>query len=339
MLHFTFVCLAVFLMTFFSILLFRPIAIRIDLVDSPDTRKLHQGDVPKVGGIAMLVGFLVGMLMLHDFLLSYEALFASMAILALLGFFDDFCDIRAGKKFLTQVFAATLMVIVGGACLNSLGNVLFIGNLSLGWLGIPFTIVAIVAGINAINMLDGVDGLMGSVSLIQFIYLAIIAFLAKDMADLKILMVIVSCLIGFLFFNSPLSSSKFKVFAGDMGTMLMGVLLMWFVIRLSQTPGAKPVVFLWIIAVPVFDLFNVVCRRLRQKKSPFGADREHLHHMLQNAGLKDKHVVLIIAGGAIVMGLIGIISLVLLIPEGVLFFFYVFILVAYLCRFGYLCRD
>lgn len=339
MLHFVFMCLAVFLVTFFSILLFRPLAIHIDLVDSPDIRKLHQGDIPKVGGIAMLVGFLVGMLMLHDFLLNYEALFASVAILALLGFFDDFCDIRAGKKFLTQVFAATLMVVVGRTYLSSLGNIFFIGNISLGWFGVPVTIIAVVAGINAINMLDGVDGLMGSVSLIQFTYLAIIAFLAKDISDLKILMVIISCLTGFLFFNFPLSNRRLKVFAGDMGTMFVGILLMWFVIRLSQMPGARPVIFLWIIAVPLFDLLNVVCRRLRQKKSPFGADREHLHHMLQNAGFRDRQVVLIIAGCAITMGLVGIISSVLPISEGVLFFFYIFILVTYLCRFGYLCRD
>jgi len=306
--HLLFGCFVTLITTIFAIRLLQPFAQHIGLVDAPDARKLHKGKIPIVGGVAILFGLSIGLLTLDFSLASYRALIASAGILVFLGVLDDFHEISPHTRLFAQLFVGFLIAFVGKNAVINLGNLLFFGPITLGIVAIPFTMIAIMGVINAINMMDGVDGLAGSVVLIQFCLLSFLAFKSLHLFDYMFLWLIIMAVIAFLLFNFPLRKRSAVIFMGDTGTMLLGVLLSWFLISLSQgdQPAAHPVTFLWIIAMPLYDMVYVVCRRIATGCSPFRPDRGHFHHLLQRVGLSDVLIVLVISLLSLLLGAIGI---------------------------------
>ena len=341
--HLSVSCVVTFLASILCVIFVKPLAIRVGLVDIPNIRKLHQGAIPLIGGIAILFGLGIGLLTLNISLVEYRTLIAGGGILVFLGVLDDFQELSPYGRLLAQIFAAFLITFFGHVYFRHLGNLLFFGPINLGKFGIPFSIIAIVALINAINMLDGLDGLAGSIVSIQFVFLGIFAFLLHKSHDFSFIVLIVSALLAFLLFNFPFTKRrKAKVFMGDAGSMLLGLLLSWFVISLSQThhqAAAAPVLFLWIIALPLLDLAAVVFIRLMKGKSPFHADREHLHHILQKAKLSDLTIVLFVAFLCVIFGLIGLIGYLHHWSEPILFVTFIAVFFIYLIFVHYGLRN
>ncbi len=184
-----------------------------------------------------------------------------------------------------------LMCLGSGMHIQSLGNILGFGDVALNpVLGYFITVVAVLSAINAFNMIDGIDGLLGISSLITFAGMGVLFSLNHDTANMKLALIISVALIPYLVANLGFSSpAKFKkIFMGDTGSMLIGFTVVWLLIQGTQAHGEQHPSFsastaLWLIAFPLMDMVRVIGDRLLRGKSPFNADRSHLHHILQDS--------------------------------------------------------
>src|SRR5262245_59089903 len=145
-----------FIITIGCISLLRPLAVRINLVDAPHGRKQHEGHVPLIGGIAMFLGVLFALLTLSISLQPLRGFIAGCALLVFIGVLDDFHELSARARLVAQAAAGLIMVLWGKVALHSLGNLLFLGDIHLGWFSLPITVLAVIGIINAVNMTDGV---------------------------------------------------------------------------------------------------------------------------------------------------------------------------------------
>jgi UDP-GlcNAc:undecaprenyl-phosphate GlcNAc-1-phosphate transferase len=311
-----------FLICALSIWLLSPLAKRIGLTDLPSERKFHSNEVPLIGGIAVFFGFCFALLTVEISLAEYRSLIAVSAMLTFVGILDDFHELSARAKLLAQIVAGILTVIWGHIELHSLGNLFFIKSIDLGYASAPLTVIAIVGIINAYNMIDGVDGLAAGMGLITIGFLSYFAGHVGNTYSLLILLVFMSSLFSFLCFNFPLNKQKqASVFLGDAGSMLIGFILVWFLISLSQGEqvAARPVDMLWLVALPLYDVVGVVLRRLFQRRSPFKADRNHIHHLLLYYFNNPLKVCLIMYGLTILSGLVAIFGAYYKIHESIMF--------------------
>lgn len=310
----------VFLVTILCVPLLRIIAIKSNFVDKPDARKLHEGYVPPIGGLAI---FLVFMAFLAFQGTTPFAMFLSLALILIVGLIDDSSGINAKLKFLLHFMAAIILVVGAGAQINTLGSVLGFGQLYLGIFSIPFSVACVVYILNAVNMMDGVDGLAGGNSFIIFGWLAAGALLAGRCDDALQILVLMAAIAGFLVFNmrSPFRK-RANVFLGDTGSMALGLMIAWYAIHLSQSDhgvvAVKPISIAWIIALPIVDAFGLLVARLKDGKHPFAPDRRHFHHHFQNAGFGPRSTTRIILLWSLLLGAFGFIGVRTGVPEFVL---------------------
>ncbi|WKZ85926.1 undecaprenyl/decaprenyl-phosphate alpha-N-acetylglucosaminyl 1-phosphate transferase [Ralstonia pickettii] len=303
-----------FLLCVITILLLRPFAVVIGLVDRPNVRKRHDGDVPLVGGIAMTVAVTVTAVLFVRVQGSFIPLLAGMALLAMMGVLDDVKNVAPMTKLVVQLCAAILMTSWGGVYLTSLGDLFSRREIELANWGIPLTLFAVVAVVNALNMCDGMDGLAGGLGFVIFAWFAYIAGEIGNGVTQRICVIFCGALIGFLVFNirNPLRG-KLRVFLGDAGSLMLGYAIVWFAVELSQsTPSdsrhVPPVVMLWVLGFILIDLLAVVLRRMLKGKNPLAADRTHLHHILLRLDLKPESIVWILVFSNSLMGLIGVVG-------------------------------
>ena len=259
------------LVTFYCIQILARLAVKIGLIDHPGGRKKHPQPVPNVGGIAMFIGFAFACLTLHVSLYPYRSLFASGALLTLVGAVDDMRELSPKMRIIAQFFAACFMIFWGNVVLQQFGNFFTLSDIHLGYWGVLLSIFAVVGLINAVNMLDGADGLAGGLTFIQLLLLCYVAYHARRYDDAKVIFLIASVVLTFLWFNFPRKNTSAKIFMGDAGSMWLGFVLTWFCISLSQPPhvSANPATFVWIMAVPIFDLINVFILPLHIKQTTF----------------------------------------------------------------------
>lgn len=313
--------LIAFLTTCLFVWTLQPIAHRIGLVDKPGGRKKHSGRIPLIGGIAMFIGLLVGLVVVNFPFSEIKGLLIAGGILLIVGTIDDFVDLKAATRFLAQITAALILVFVDGIVLTDLGNLTGGENLELGLMGVVFTVFAIVGVINATNMSDGMDGLAGGLASITIFCLLLANTMAGGQTLEIPLPVILSIIIAFLMFNmrTPWNRNA-QVFMGNGGSMFLGLALAWSLIYAAQ--GEKriiePVIALWIFALPLLDTICIMIRRLVKGRSPFAPDREHFHHILLVAGYTVKQAVWIMIGIALVLASIGYIGYAANLPEHML---------------------
>lgn len=260
------------------------ISVAIGLVDRPNARKHHVGEVPLVGGLSVLIGLLAGALWLHGLGIFGHTVLATAAVLALLGALDDRYDLSVRARLLVQTVAIAVVIGTTGVYIHSLGHI-FGHELTLGWLGMPFTIVAVIGLLNAFNMMDGIDGLAGGLSLISIGAILLYSNITPTRGPAALMLLMASALLPYLASNLGLAGRK--VFLGDAGSMVLGYLFAWTLIDFSQTSPRhlSSVDVLWCVALPVLDTLAVMYRRLRQGKSPFKPDRGHIHHIIMGTGL------------------------------------------------------
>lgn len=317
------------------------LACRIGLVDEPDARKRHEGQVPLVGGLAMFIGFCVGLSLLYAPWERFPALITGGFLLVVIGMLDDLQELSKRVRFLGQVVAALLLSLVGGIMLKDLGWLSFGELLSLGALAIPFTIFCTVGVLNAVNMSDGLDGLAGGLVLITLGSLAYLAYDAGVTRDLDVLMVLMACVVGFLIFNarSPWRK-KAKVFMGDAGSLFLGFVIARFLIDFSQGDSRiiHPATALWIFAVPLMDTVAVMLRRLMAGQSPFSADRQHLHHILLAAGYSVKHTTMLIWVISLLLAITGIVGHSAGVSDSVMLLSFLGLFGAYMWTLAYLAK-
>jgi UDP-GlcNAc:undecaprenyl-phosphate/decaprenyl-phosphate GlcNAc-1-phosphate transferase len=330
-----------FLLTALMILWMRRPAHRFGLVDDPGGRKRHGAAVPVTGGIAMTVGFFLALALSLPALSRQLVLLVSMAVLALIGVLDDVGEVSPRSKLGVQVLAAVLMTSWANHFLIHLGDLFGRGDILLMNWGIPLTVFATVALINGINMLDGLDGLAGGLVFVVLCFFAGFARWAGDAASLKILVVLLGALGGFLLFNLPHRwRGHRRTFMGDTGSLVLGFVVAWYSIGLTQgySQTVPPVVMLWVTGVVLFDLFTVTVRRILRRRDPAAPDRAHIHHILLRRGLSPARAVALLLGVNLALGLIGTLGWAVGVPETWLFASYVAVALGYVGMFLFPAR-
>jgi UDP-GlcNAc:undecaprenyl-phosphate GlcNAc-1-phosphate transferase len=292
------------------------------LVDYPGRRKRHRGEIPLIGGPAIFAGLSFGVLLTVDTLDPYRPLFGALAVLLLAGVLDDLRDLTPRQKFLAQLVAGVCMVFWASRAVLSLGDLLGIGNISTDFWAIPFTLIALLGLINAINMADGADGLAGGLALIAFVFLAISAVLLGRPVSAQILFTIIAVLLAFLSMNMRFPWQKHaKIFLGDSGSMMLGMLLTWFSIEVARGRLAiPPIVAVWFLAVPLIDMGVVILRRVVRGHSPFRARRDHFHHMLIAVGLSPGTAVQVVLLISLILAASGFVAWRAGVPQPLLFY-------------------
>jgi UDP-GlcNAc:undecaprenyl-phosphate GlcNAc-1-phosphate transferase len=303
------------------LLILIPVARRLGLVDWPGGRKCHEGPVPLIGGIAMFWGFLFAVLTLDVPLAGLRGLLEGTALLVFVGLLDDLHELSSRARFLAQIGAALMMVYLGDVRLSDLGHLTSGGAFTLGAWEVPFTVFATVGVINAVNLTDGLDGLAGTLTLVALGALASLASAAGRTTDAVVLLGLVGAVLAFLALNLRLARLRALVFMGDAGSMFLGFAVAWFCISLSQGSRAamSPVTALWIFALPLFDTVSLMLRRMLGGRSPFSADRDHLHYILLAAGCSVNQSVAAIGAAALTLAGIGVAGHYLRVPESLMF--------------------
>ena len=290
-----------------AIKLLTPFAININLVDKPNQRKRHIGNVPLVGGISIFIAVLIGLLTTQIDINQQKNLLLAMIIVVSVGVIDDHQDLSAKSRVFMHIVAVLAVVVLDNVILNSLGWVFGLNEFKLHAWAVFFTVFAVIGVMNAINMSDGIDGLSGSLSFVALLFIAYFSYIGGNTSYLMIALLICSTLVPFLLFNLGVFGKSRKVFMGDAGTTLLGLVIAILLIALSQGSSAafRPVTALWLLAVPLIDTFAIMLRRIIKGQSSFKPDREHLHHLFIRAGIGDRTALMIIVALSFIMAFLG----------------------------------
>ena len=283
------------IIVFYAIPVIVRISIAKHLYDVPNERKVNKTVIPNLGGVALFIGISIGTMIgiLKNAFPDWRFISSGMIILFFIGLKDDVLVISARKKFAAQFLSAFILILLGDIRLTSLHGILGINEISYS-LSVFVSLLAIVGTINAINLIDGIDGLAASIGIFSSLILGVI-FLNTDQINYAVLcFATVGSLISFLMYNVFGTSNK--IFMGDTGALLLGLLLSVFVIKyneISNTLGDEarnfsPIFSLAILAVPLFDMVRLFTVRIIKKKSPFAADINHIHHKLLRIGLSHQ---------------------------------------------------
>ena len=319
----------------FTIKVLLPLAPHIGLIDVPNERKKHDGAIPLIGGISIFTGVLIASSLFVEQSQLLNLYLISSAFLVFIGTMDDIYDLSVAPRIIFQGIVATTMVFGAGVYIHEFGDLFLIGNIDIENYGMIFTMLACIAAINAFNMIDGIDGLAGSMSIISISSIVILTLLANNGADILLPLILVVATIPYLFYNvSTRNPRGKKIFMGDAGSMFMGLTVMWLLVLGSQNQAGqvasfRPVTALWIIAVPLMDMFAIMIRRIRKGDSPFKADNGHLHHICMRAGLSSRQSLRVISGFSISLALIGIVGEYFLIPEWLMLALFAILFVFY----------
>ena len=302
-----------------------PLSRKIGLVDYPSKRKQHEGTVPLVGGIAMSVAFALSILLFQTSFSDFRLLFFCIGVLTIIGVLDDQRELDPRMKFLAQFFVALVLTLIGDILVSHLGDIFSINRpLGLSFLAIPFTMISIIGVINAFNMIDGHDGLAGMVALLGLAGLSVLFFFRATPDDHQYLVVIfllITILIVFLAFNLGIVNVNKKIFLGDAGSMFLGLVMSFLLIRLSQReiPVISTTAAVWIVGLPLLDMISVIVMRILAKVSVLEADRNHIHHFLEQLGLSRNHVLISLTALQSIFVCVGVFGTLLEWPDAVLF--------------------
>ena len=285
----------IIVITMLFVLIFIPvvkqIAIHVGALDIPNARKVHKTPIPRLGGLGIYAGFLLGYMMFGHESIQMNAILIGSIIIVITGVIDDIKPIRAKHKFLGQLAAAIIIPVYGGIILK---DVSFFGiYLNFGILSYPLTIFFILGVINCMNLIDGLDGLAGGIASIYFLTIGIISifFMNSSGLDAILTFVMLGSTLGFLYHNFNPAS----IFMGDSGSMFLG-----YMIAVIALLGYKNVTFtsfivpIFLLAIPIMDTFFAILRRFINHKPISEPDKNHLHHQLLKQNFSQKRTVLTI---------------------------------------------
>lgn len=294
-----------FMVTFVAIPSIVRVSVTKKLMALPNGRTSHIDPTPNLGGVAIFAGVIVSSVVFTGITTAHELkyIIAAMLIIFFVGLKDDLHPMVAYKKFLGQSIAALFILVPGDFHLASLHGLLGINELSYFW-SLGITYVLFMTLINSFNLIDGIDGLSSGIGILTSIFFGIIFLLGNHLAYAVMSFILASSLIAFFYFN--VFSKKNKIFLGDTGAMLIGLILAIFAVRflnfesdsfyLSKSQSA-PAVLLCVLIVPIFDTARVFFLRILRGKSPFEADRTHIHHRLldlSGSHLKATSIILLV---------------------------------------------
>ena len=293
-----------FLISCVSIVLIIRLSRHLELFDAPNERKIHTGEISRLGGIGIFLGFIVsvgfspfilGLWIRSPFLVYTKImpriLFIIPTILIfIVGLFDDFLHVKARWKLLIQITAAIIVLAAGGR-IEALTIPLVSKTIHFGIWSWPISFVWIIGVTNAMNLIDGMDGLSATIGGIAFAVYGLIFLLTNHFMLSVVSFVLVGTLWGYMMFNFPPA----RIFMGDSGSLVIGFLLA--VLPLVAEPESGTIIYtpITLLIIPIYDVFGAIFRRIRKRVSFTTPDREHVHHKLLALGLKERAILMIIA--------------------------------------------
>ncbi len=306
------------------------IAYRKKIFDESDGRKIHQGAVPRLGGIAFkpVVFFSLALALGTNIVLGYGNLlqafqgevisfsfaFCSVMMLYLVGMADDLIGVRYVAKFTVQILCG-IMLIAGGVWLSDLHGIFFLYTLPK-WLGYPLTVLVVVFIINAINLIDGIDGLASGLCSVALLFYGAIFYMMQEYIYAMLSFATLGVLVPFFYYNVFGDAKKQKkIFMGDTGALTIGMMICFLSIKLSMCESegfgvdANPMVLAFApLIIPCFDVMRVYFHRLRNKCNPFLPDKNHIHHKLLAVGIPQRKAMITILLVSLVVSLCNIIA-------------------------------
>ncbi|MEZ8515988.1 UDP-N-acetylglucosamine--undecaprenyl-phosphate N-acetylglucosaminephosphotransferase [Vibrio cyclitrophicus] len=327
--------------SFSSLFLMRKVAKAVGLVDKPNERKLHNGAIPLVGGIAISLSISQYLVTHPDVIPHSQVFLASIAALIVIGALDDKFDISFKIRLIVQAILSICMMYFADLQLENIGNLFGLGDLHLGFLSPVITILAVIGAINAFNMVDGIDGLLGGLAIVTLGAIAILLKVDSQHGLAYLCVVFIVAIIPYILMNLGILGRERKVFMGDAGSMMIGFTVIWLLLGASQDPSEslmRPITALWLIAVPLMDMAAIMFRRVRRGVSPFKPDREHLHHIFQRLGCTPRQTLAIICAIASSFAGFGIYGEFLKVPESTMFILFLVCFAAYTVAMSYVWR-
>ena len=284
--------LVTLLFVMFLIPFIRKLAFHIDAIDIPNSRKVHKKPMPRLGGVGIYLGFLLGYMLFGKPSEIMNAILIGSFIIVLTGVIDDIKPLKWSTKFIGQLISASVIVFYGNILLKDISA--FGLYIDFGIFTYPLTLFFILGCINCMNFIDGLDGLAAGISSIYFLTIGIIAVIQnKTGLDFVLTFTMLGSTLGFLVHNFYPAS----IFMGDSGSMFLG-----FIISVIALLGFKNVTMtsliipLLILAIPILDVLFAILRRIIKKQKISTPDKYHIHHQLLNRNLSQRSVVLIIYG-------------------------------------------
>jgi UDP-GlcNAc:undecaprenyl-phosphate GlcNAc-1-phosphate transferase len=269
---------------------FGRVAAKWRIVDQPGERKVHSAPIPRIGGVAMAIGVLIAALLVIPLSISDRYFLIAAGVLTLFGGLDDRFDLDYRIKFLGQLLAAAIVVVGGNIQIQALtlDDRIFLPE----WISVPLTLIFLVGITNAINLADGLDGLAGGTTFLCLGALAMLAYSSGQASCAALALAFAGAVLGFLRFNTFPAS----VFMGDAGSQLLGFAVG--VLSLQATQGGNSVVSaatpILLLALPILDTLSVMTQRISEGRSPFSADKNHIHHKLLQLGFDHHEAVMVI---------------------------------------------
>lgn len=268
----------------------KKVAVHINALDIPDKRKIHKKPIPRLGGLAIVSGFLLGYMLFGEPSVLMNSILIGSFIIVITGIIDDIKPISAKVKFLLQFIAVLVVVLYGNINISKL--TVFGYLIDFKWLTIPFTILFLLTCINCMNLIDGMDGLSSGISAIYFLTIGIISFAMGRFGIYYIIsLILLGCTLGFLIHNF----NPADIFLGDSGSMFLG-----YMVGVVALLGYKSVVLtsvvipFLIIIIPLLDVIFAIIRRKLKGESIATPDASHIHHQILRRTSSQKKTVLII---------------------------------------------
>jgi len=279
----------------------------VGAMDVPkDERRVHNHPIPRMGGLAIFLGFVLSVLLFVDMSTQVMGLLLGTVIIAVMGALDDIMNLNAWIKLAGQILAAGVAIRCG-IVVDAISNFTPAGGttfLNTYWLAIPVTVIWIVACTNAVNLIDGLDGLAVGVSTISSLTMLVVSLFVAEPVVSLILAALTGACVGFM----PYNLNPAKIFMGDVGSQMLG-----FVLATVSIMGMFKfhaiisfLVPLLALAVPLADTVFAFFRRIFHGQSPFHADKGHFHHRLLALGMSQKQAVAVLYGVSAVLGLIAV---------------------------------
>ncbi|MBO2640750.1 MULTISPECIES: UDP-N-acetylglucosamine--undecaprenyl-phosphate N-acetylglucosaminephosphotransferase [Shewanella] len=339
----SFSLVSVFFSSFILLFVCRKLAKKVGLVDKPNERKLHVGQVPLIGGIAIYLATMFNICLVVDVDSSAMLYMICSTVLIVLGALDDRFDLSFKTRLLVQTVISLAMILVGYKSLHYLGFIA--GNEPLilpTIISYVVTILAVIGAINAFNMVDGIDGLLGGLASVTFAALGYMFYGAGHIELARFCLLFMVAMLPYITLNLGIPfGRRFKVFMGDAGSMFIGFTVIWLLIVASQDQQEaviRPVTALWFIGLPLMDMVCIMLRRIKKGQSPFKPDREHLHHICQRVGMSPRMSLLVICLIATLMAAVGVWSEYLQISETVMFVAFLLVFALYYLAISYVWR-
>ena len=283
-------------------------AYKVGAIDVPkDARRMHKVPIPRLGGLAIFIGFMVSFLLFGEMTRQMQSILLGAVIIVVLGVVDDITPLPAKLKFVVQILAA-LIPALNGVEIRVLSNPNLLSDnpyWSLGMLSVPVTVLWIVAITNSVNLIDGLDGLANGVSAISATTVLVISLLVSDIQVAIAMAALVGACVGFM----PYNMNPAKMFMGDTGATFLGYILATMSIQglfKSWAIISFAVPFL-ILGLPIFDTSFAFIRRIAHGQSPMQADRGHVHHRLIDMGLNQKQAVATLYVISAILGLSAVV--------------------------------